>query len=219
MNRKYFVACAALLLATLLAYIIALPNLPAEVPIHWNFQGEINGYGPRWVLLLIGPGTIALTILLFAVLPALSPKRFALETFLPTYRFISLTVTALSAYLFAILLWAALVQTAAVKFALLGGVSVVLLLLGNVLGKVRRNFYIGVRTPWTIASERVWNATHRFAGKSMVLSAILSLVVALLGAAMWLWIAVIAVGSLAPVLYSLLYYKQLEKRGELDQAV
>lgn len=88
-------------------------------------------------------------------------------------------------------------------------------LTGNVLGKVRRNFFIGIRTPWTIASEPVWNATHRFAAKTFFAGGLAGLVFTILGAPIWLSLAAILVAVLAPVFYSLVVYKQLQRRGEL----
>ena len=88
-------------------------------------------------------------------------------------------------------------------------------LLGNVLGKVQRNFYVGVRTPWTIADERVWNATHRLAAKTFVIGGLTGLAFALVAGWSWLSFVAILAAALVPVIYSLVYYKQLERRGEL----
>ena len=88
-------------------------------------------------------------------------------------------------------------------------------LLGNVMGKVRRNFYIGVRTPWALANERVWNATHRFAAKTFVLGGVIGLVLTAVGVKGWLPFAALMGAALVPVVYSLVVYKQLERRGQL----
>jgi len=102
-----------------------------------------------------------------------------------------------------------------VSRAVMGGVSLLIALLGNVLGKVRRNFFVGVRTPWTLANEHVWYATHRFAAKTFVAAGLTGLACAILDAPFWLPLAAILTGALAPALYSLILYKQLEHRGEL----
>ena len=88
-------------------------------------------------------------------------------------------------------------------------------LLGNVLGKVRRNFYVGVRTPWALASERVWNATHRLAGKTFVAAGLVGLVLTAAGLNGWPTFVSLMVGAFVPILYSLVYYKQLERSGAL----
>jgi uncharacterized membrane protein len=103
-----------------------------------------------------------------------------------------------------------------VSRAVEGGVCLLIALLGNVLGKVRRNFFVGIRTPWTIASEQVWNATHRFAAKTFFAGGLLGLLAVILRAPFWLPIAAILIAALGPAIYSLVFYKQLERRGELS---
>jgi len=98
---------------------------------------------------------------------------------------------------------------------LLGGLFLFFALLGNVLGRVRRNFWIGVRTPWTLASERVWNDTHRVAGKLFVLSGILGFVATMAGSPPLFAIILIGIAAITAVGYSLVDYKRLERRGQV----
>lgn len=216
MKKSYFLSCGALVLIALAAFALAYPHLPDQVPTHWNFRGEVDGYSSRWVLLLLGPGLMVIMMAMFAVLPALSPRRFEVDAFLPTYLYLMLVIVVLCGYVFALLVWAALTGSVDIQRALLGGISVLIALIGNVMGKVRRNFYIGIRTPWTLASERVWYATHRLAGQLMVATGIICLAIALAGGTFWIWITLLLMGTLFPVAYSLIYYKRLEKSGELD---
>src|SRR5579863_6087836 len=88
-------------------------------------------------------------------------------------------------------------------------------LMGNVMGKVRRNFFIGVRTPWALANERVWNATHRLAAKTFVLGGLTGLAFIASGLNGWPPFVALMTGAFIPVLYSVYFYKQLERRGEL----
>jgi uncharacterized membrane protein len=88
-------------------------------------------------------------------------------------------------------------------------------LLGNVLGKVRRNFWLGVRTPWTLANERVWYSTHRLAARSMVVAGLLALAAVILDLPGVLAVSVLGAGFAIPVGWSLLYYKRLERSGRL----
>jgi len=218
MKGRYFGVCLLLVAAALAATLVAWDHLPARVPLHWNAHGRVDGYGPRWMLLAAGPGAMLAELAIFAALPALSPKRFALESFTRTYLRIMLAAVALAGYITAVLLWAALTGDADVTGALLAGVSVLVVVLGNVMGKVRRNFFIGIRTPWTLASERVWHATHRLAAKSMVAAGILGIGAALLGgiAGIVAWIAIVLAGVMVPVVYSFVHYRTLEREGTLE---
>lgn len=159
-----------------------------------------------------------LTIAIFAAVPWLSPKRFRLEEFERTYLNLMLIILAANAYLFAVMAFAAIDPALPVSRMVIGGVAVLAILLGNLMGKIRRNFFIGIRTPWTIASAKVWYATHRFGGRSTVAGGLAGLLLVLAGAPTWIALVVVGVGFVAPVLYSLLHYKRLESRGELDLA-
>ena len=216
MKTRYFGICWALVLLMLVAMVIAYPHLPDQVPTQWNGQNQVSDYSSRWSLFLLGPGAMAGIILLFAALPWLSPRRFEVDTFKSTYLYIMLLAVSFIAYIDALILWSALVGPVNIARTCFGGVSLLIALMGNKMGKVRRNFWIGVRTPWTLANERVWNATHRFAAKAMVLAGVGGLIVALVSTQYWLYVVIILLGCLSPVLYSFVYYKRLERSGQLE---
>ena len=215
-NQRYYLGAAAVILSTIAGITVAYPHLPPMVPVHWNAHGEVNGWGPKWSLFLYGPGMMVLMVLLFAGLPWLSPKKFEVDSFRPTYLYIMIVIVAMLAYIQILILIVGLGLVLDVSRAVTGGICLLIALLGNVLGKVRRNFYVGVRTPWTIADERVWNATHRFAAKTFFLGGLLGLVAVVLRAPFWTPIAAILIAALLPAVYSLVFYKKLERRGELN---
>ena len=120
-------------------------------------------------------------IVLFYFLPALSPKQFEVDTFRSTYLYIMVLVVGLFAYMHGVLLYVVHQKTAGgatfdLGRAFIAGMFLFFGLLGNVIGKVRKNFYIGIRVPWTLASDRVWNDTHRLAA--------------------WVWVAAGVIGFL-----------------------
>jgi uncharacterized membrane protein len=215
-NQRYYLGAAAVILATLAGIAVAYPQLPNIVPIHWDIEGHVNGWGPKWSLFLYGPGLMAFIVLMFSALPWLSPKKFEVDSFRATYLYIMIVTVALLAYCQLLILISALGFVVDVSRALEGGVCLLIALLGNVMGKVRRNFFVGIRTPWTIANEQVWNATHRFAAKTLFAGGMLGLVAVTLRAPFWLPMTAILVGALVPAFYSLIFYKQLERRGELN---
>jgi immunity protein, SdpI family len=214
-GRYYYVAGILLTAAALVATVVAYPHLPGSVPTHWNIHGLPDGYGPKWELYLLGPGLMAGTLLLTRLLPWLSPRPFEVESFRSTYIQIMLIMVGMWAYLDAVTLWSALGHSVNAGRAILGGVCLLFALLGNVMGKVRRNFYIGVRTPWALASERVWNATHRLAAKTFVLGGLAGLALIALGLNGWPPFVALMAGALVPAVYSLVFSKRLERRGEV----
>jgi uncharacterized membrane protein len=214
MTRAYSLFQLLLIAAVLAAIVVAYPHLPNRVATHWNINLKPNGYSPKWVLFLLGPGLMSV-ISIFAWFGTwLSPKHFEIEGFRSTYRQIMLMFQVMLAYIVGVILWAGIGHRMDEGRAVMGGICLILAGMGNVLGKVRRNFFIGVRTPWTLASERVWNTTHRFAAKTFVAGGLLGLALAAIGLRRGPVLAVVA-AALAPVIYSLVLYRQLERRGEL----
>lgn len=215
-TRSYYIVGMGLITLVLVATAVVYPHLPAVVPVHWDAHGNVNGWSAKWTLFVVNPGIMAGMMLLFAVLPWLSPKHFEMDSFRSTYLYIMVVILAMLCYMHVLLLAAGMGWGLDMSRAVLGGACLLLALIGNVLGKVRRNFYVGVRTPWTIASERVWNQTHRLAAKTFVVSGLLGLTAVGLRAPFWLPLAILLAGLLAPVVYSLVFYKQLQRRGELN---
>ncbi|MGO9777936.1 MAG: SdpI family protein [Terracidiphilus sp.] len=218
MTRKVFFFEILLIAAALVATALLYPHFPARVPYHWNYHMEPDHFGPAWVLYLIGPGFMAGVMLMTWLFPWLSPKRFEIDGFWSTYHRVMLLFFGIMAYLYAVMLWSDCGRSIDLGRAMLSGVCVFIALFGNVMGKLRRNFYLGVRTPWTLASERVWNATHRFAAKTFVAGGLVGLIFSILGLFLSAILATL-VGALAPVVYSLVIYKQLERRGEIDDGL
>ena len=215
MTRKYYLAGFGLLAASLLATAILYPHLPSQIPTHWNAQGQVDHYGAKWTLFTLHPAIMLGILGIFAVLPWLSPRRFEVDTFRATYLYIMLVMLVCFVYFQALMLWSAWAGNPPMVKAVTGGICLLFALLGNVLGKVRRNFYIGIRTPWALANERVWNATHRFAAKSFVASGVIGLLVTLLGFSGWPVFLLLMVGAVAPVAYSLMFYKRLKRQKQL----
>lgn len=214
MTRRVFVFEILLIAAALAAVTRVWPHLPARVPTHWNLQGRVDGYGTRWSLVWFGPGFMAGMMLLTWLLPWLSPRNFEVDSFRSTYRLLMLMLFCFFAYLYGVVFLATIGYSVDPGRAITAGVCLLLALIGNRLGKIRRNFYIGLRTPWTLASERVWNASHRFAARITVAAGLLGFLLSIAGLVASAVIALIA-ASLASVVYSLVYYKQLERRGEV----
>lgn len=215
-TRTYYFIAGTLIAVVLLATAVAYPHMPGLVPMHWNAHGDVDSWGAKWTLFTFDPGVMAGLMVLFSVLPWLSPKRFEIDSFRTTYLYMMVVILAMLAYVHGVVLAAGLSWRIDVSRAVEGGVCLLIALLGNVMGKVRRNFYIGIRTPWTIANERVWNKTHRLAARTSFVAGLLGLLEVLLRAPFWLPIATVLAGPFIPAIYSLIYYKQLEHHGQLN---
>jgi uncharacterized membrane protein len=214
-SRKYYLVALLVTALVAMADVWAYPRLPETIATHWNLHGVANGWGPKWVLFLVGPALMVFLMLLMRALPWLSPKNFEVDTFRVTYLQIMVILVCVAGYLQLVLVWVGLGHPMNVGRAVVGGVCLLFMLLGNLMAKVRRNFYVGIRTPWTLANERVWNATHRFGAKTMVVGGLAGLLLTAAGFYGWPVLAVLLAGILAPAVYSLVVYKRMEAAGEM----
>lgn len=216
MNRTYAFFALAIVVAAWLASLAVYPSLPQKVPIHWNIRGEVDGYGDKSIAAFVTPAAMLGLLALFQVLPWLSPRQFSLDTFRGTYGFLVSLIMVLFTYIHGLMLWAAYGGKLDLNRALGGGLCLFFALIGNVLGKVRRNFFVGVRTPWTLASERVWIDTHRLAARLFVAAGIVGLLLCLViggPAAFIATVGLILLAAFIPAIYSLVHYKRLDRQG------
>jgi uncharacterized membrane protein len=195
-----------LILAAMFVSAAALwPTIPSRVPVHWNASGHADNYGGKFEALFLMP-LIALGLyLLLLLLPRVDPGRANYAQFSGVYLVVRYVVLAVNVgiYVFTVL------AVKGVEFdmtrAIMGVIGVMFVVLGNVLGKVRPNWFVGVRTPWTLSSKRSWVRTHRVAGWLFVLSGILFLALAIVGvgpAMIWIMFGVLGVVVVFLVAYS-----------------
>jgi uncharacterized membrane protein len=224
MFSRWFLASLILLVLVVLgtAYVSLQREqlFPEKVPTHWGPSGKPDAYTPREAILpmlWLMPGITLAMILLSRALPWLSPNNYTVETFRPTYEYIFFLVTLLFTYLHAVILLTQMQILTDVSRCLVGGIFVLFAAMGNVMGKVRKNFFVGIRTPWTLASDTVWEATHRLGAWCFVGIGVLGLVLLFTPLSpLWL-LTLVVVMPLIPVFYSLWLYKRLESQGRLEK--
>ena len=199
-----------MILAAVLISAVLYPRLPEMVPSHWNFRGQPDGFVHKPFGPFLGPTLMAGVLLLFVALPAISPRGFRFETFRPVWAILEGSILGLLFLIHTLGLMQGMGKPVDVSRGVAAGVGVLLVILGNFMGKVTRNFFVGIRTPWTLASEEVWLRTHRFGGRLFVLAGLVLFVLAVLGGG-WV-VAVIAIGSatVLSVVYSYLVYRRVE---------
>jgi uncharacterized membrane protein len=192
------------------------PRLPDPCPIHWNIRGQVDGYSSPLTMALIAPAFAAGLTLLLLVLPILGPFRRNMESFRVVYgRIGSLILTFFLGFQVVTLLAATgrPLRMGAILTVLIG---LMFACLGNWMGKVRRNFYVGIRTPWTLSNEIVWEKTHRLGGKLFVAAGLITAVTGFFASEVTCFVVLMAalLGSAAwSVIYSFVIYRRL---GQVD---
>ena len=212
MTTKWaLIAILALLGAALAGSAVFYSSLADRIPTHWNFHGEVDRWSSRVSGCLIGPGLLLLPLLFLLAGDWLSPKHFKVGDFRSTFNYLMVILAVFFVYLHALVLAAALHPQRSIARWLIVGMFLFFAWLGNLLGKTRRNFWIGIRTPWTLASDAVWIATHRFGARVFVVGGVLGAAAVALGARPVWCFALFLAAICLPVLYSFRLSKKLEK--------
>lgn len=141
---------------------------PDSIPVHWSITGEPDRYGGKFEGLL-GPPLIALGLYaLLLLLPRIDPRYAHYARFWGVYLVLRTVIVAFMAGVHGVIvLWArgVPVDTGLVVLLMIG---LLLMVIGNYLGKLRSTWFVGIRTPWTLSSEESWNKTHRLGGRAFV---------------------------------------------------
>jgi uncharacterized membrane protein len=153
-----------LLGAMLVLFVTTWPVAPDRIPTHWNAAGEIDRWGTRVTGLLVPPlvGLGLYLLLLFA--PRVDPGRANYASFADTYLLIRTAVLAVIVVFYGVTCLSARGGPVSMQVVAPLAVGVLFVVLGSVMGKIRPNWFVGVRTPWTISSKVSWVRTHRLGG-------------------------------------------------------
>jgi uncharacterized membrane protein len=199
----------ALIGGMLLFTAVVYSSLPEQVPTHWNIHGEVDGWSSRTWGALLAP-TIALGLwLLLPVLRRIDPRRAHYERFDATFWLLLNVIVMFMAAMHVLSLGAALGWPVDVTRGVLVIIGLLFAGLGNYLPRLRSNWWMGIRTPWTLDSEAVWRATHRLAGITFVTAGLITVVAAVLPTDQAFKIAMVslAVGAFIPAAYSYFAYR------------
>lgn len=220
MSRKFANVISLLLVAgAIVASVIAYPNLPEQVPTHWNAAGEIDGYSGRLTAVIMGPALAAGILVLMWLIPVISPKGFRTEGFQGVINVFQVVLVAFMAGIGGMIIAAGFGHELSVERIVPAATGMLFIVLGNYMSKIRKNFFIGIRTPWTLASDEVWARTHRLGGYLFVIAGAVLIVAPLLDFGVAGIIVATLVASLVPVVYSFIAYKRIEGFGPDEDAL
>ncbi|HHV57879.1 MAG TPA: DUF1648 domain-containing protein [Firmicutes bacterium] len=188
------------------------PRLPAQVPNHWNWRGEVDGYAGRTFAVLFQPLLTAGLYLLFLVLPRVDPHRANYARFAGTYQVIKVLLVVFLSGMQLAILGTALGYVSGPTLFLRLGLPLLFIFFGNVMGQIRHNYFVGIKTPWTLASEEVWQRTHRAAARLWVAAGLVGAVGALFPPAIGMPLLVVAlsVAGIVPLVHSYLLWRRLQ---------
>lgn len=209
-TKAFIVLMIGLIGYTLYIYF----KLPNTVPSHWNVYGEVDGWSHKSIVFV----TLLIPVLTYYGMPLLrkiDPKRKNYEKYEETFNIFRIILTVTFMILHLVIIYASQGNEINISLFVPLFIGVMFIVLGNYMARVKQNFFIGIKTPWTLSSETVWNKTHRVGGYVFVLSGILMILASIITGPIMIIvsISIILVGTFGTIVYSYLLYKK-ENEGK-----
>jgi uncharacterized membrane protein len=191
--------------------LVAWNFMPARVPIHWGASGQVNGWGPAWVNAILFPGIAILLYLTFLYIPLIDPLHRNYAAFTAPLRVFRFLVVGFLVVIHVLVVLASLGVPVPMDAAMRLALPLLFAGIGTRLPSLKHNWFFGIRTPWTLASEEVWTRTHALGGRIWTIGGLVLVPCAFLPAPAGLVVLVagIAVLALVPVVYSAVIFKRL----------
>lgn len=204
----------SLIAVAVVAGAVLWNQLPEQMASHWNANDEVDGYMPKfWGVFLMPMVTLGM-FGLFLLLPNIDPLKANIATFRGAFNLFILLITVFTLYIHALtIVWSLGFQNFRMSSAMLPFLGVLFIFIGYMLRQAKRNFFIGIRTPWTLSSDTVWEKTHQLGSILFIASGALAILGSFFGGMVAFWLLFIPlIGStLFLVVYSYLLYRNETK--------
>jgi uncharacterized membrane protein len=197
-------------IATAIGLILS-PQFPDPMPSHWNAAGEIDGYMPKfWGIWLMPLMTLGITLIL-AFVPSIDPLKANIEKFRSFYNFFIVGFVIYMMYIYALTLAAAIGISFNMSYMMLPAIGLLFFSLSFLIKNAKRNFFIGIRTPWTLSSDEVWDKTHALGAQAFRIGGLIAMISILFGEhGIWLFLIACLLAAFIPVAYSYILWRKLQ---------
>ena len=212
MDRKELLPIFIIILSFIIAFV-AYPYLPERVPSHWNAAGEIDGHMSRFLGAFLFPLIIGGMWLLMWGIPKIAVFKANIAAFEKEYYRFRVFMVGLFFYLYLVIISANFFEIT-MNLMITPAFSALFLVMGPLLKKAKRNYFIGIRTPWTLSNDKVWKKTHELGARTSKWLALI-LLGAMVYPEMFLWFFLLPVLTWA---FGLIIYSYLEFQKEPKKA-
>lgn len=203
-----------MLVGATLAGLLLWGQLPDQMASHWNVHDQVDGYMPKiWGVFMLPLITLAMLVL-FLVIPAVDPLKANIAKFRESFNLFIVLMVAFMVYIHGLTLaWSLGYTSFKMSGAMLPAIGLLFVFIGFMMRQAKRNFFIGIRTPWTLSSDTVWNETHRVGALLFMISGALAFVGGFFGGttAFWLMFIPIIASTIFLLIYSYVLYQRETK--------
>ncbi len=201
-----------------LASVLAAPEVPARMTTHWNAAGVPDDSTPATWVLVGGPAFVGSIVLLFEVIPRIDPLADNIAAFRDAYDLLAVLVAGFLTYVYGFVLAWNLGYEFPVEQVLAPAIGALFVAVGFLLTRAERNWFVGIRTPWTLSSETVWRKTHDRAAVLFVLAGVVAFAGVLLPEYfVYLVAGPVAAIALYATAYSFVAYRRLDGGDVADE--
>ena len=213
MNLKKELPLIAIVLLPFIYLAYIWNQLPEKVPMHWNIKGEIDRYGEKVELIIIPIFLPLLVYIIFLVVPKIDPKNRLnkMGNKLQTIKFL---LTTLMSILALFIIYTAKNESFTNPNYMVLIIGVLYIVLGNYFKTLKANYFIGIRTPWTLEKETVWKKTHELGGKLWFIGGIIVVIASLIllkETNFTVFLIITGIITIIPIVYSYLTFKNEKK--------
>ena len=210
-TRLTTIIVLVLILATTVAGLSLWNRLPDQMASHWNVNDQVDGYMSKfWGVFLMPLVTVGI-FLLFLVIPNIDPLKANIAQFRGAFNLFIVLIVGFMLYVYMLtLFWNLGYTNFGLGKAMMPALGVLFIFVGYMFRKAKRNFFIGIRTPWTLSSDRVWDETHRLGSVLFMASGVFAFIGSLFGGmtAFWFLFVPIIASTLITLIYSYMIYQR-----------
>ena len=189
-------------------------RLPDQMASHWDINDQVNGYIPKVWGVFMMPLIVLGMSLLFLIIPNIDPLKANIAQFRETFNLFIVLIVAFMLYIHGLTLaWSLGYTNFKMSTSMLPAMGLLFIFIGFMLRKAKRNFFIGIRTPWTLSSDTVWDKTHQLGAVLFMASGVLAFIGGIFGGltAFWFMFAPLIGSTIFLLVYSYVLYQRETK--------
>ena len=208
-TKTTIIVSVVLISAALVVGLLLYARLPDPMPSHWNAAGEIDGYMSKFWGIFLMPIVTVVLVPLFLIIPRIDPLKANIAKFRGVFNWFIVVFVAYMLFVYALTLAASLGYQFNMTVMLLPVIGLLFIGAGYMMSKAKRNFFIGIRTPWTLSSETVWDETHKLGAKMFMAGGVVTILGVFLGEnGIWLMMFAVLAAAFVPIVYSYILWRR-----------